>query len=109
MMKIRRARWHYIENSQESSRINVETKGSICVTGSLKFGSRNKFLEFAKEHGFESKSGVSKGLTYLINNDINSNSSKNRKAKELNIKILTEDEFMKLLTDSTVETSIFEF
>ena len=76
------------------------------MTGSLKFGSRNKFLEFALEHGYESKAGVSKGLTYLVNNDINSNSSKNRKAKELGIKILSEDDFMKIVEGNTLECSL---
>jgi DNA ligase (NAD+) len=76
------------------------------VTGSLKFGSRSKFLEYALEHGYESKAGVSKGLTYLVNNDINSNSSKNRKAKELAIKIISEDDFMNIIEASTVECSL---
>lgn len=99
-------RWCYSKDDQNSSRHNVETKGSICVTGSLAFGSRSKFLEFAKEHGYESKSGVSKGLTYLINNDINSNSSKNRKAKELGIKILSENDFMKIINSDEIESSV---
>lgn len=99
-------RWHFTQDNLGASRKNVPVKGSICVTGSLKFGSRSKFLEFAKEHGYESKSGVSKGLTYLVNNDIDSNSSKNRKAKELGIKILSEDDFMKLVEDNTIECSL---
>ncbi len=99
-------RWHWTPNSSGALKAKTSIKGSICVTGSLKFGSRSKFLEFALEHGYESKSGVSKGLTYLVNNDIDSNSSKNRKAKELGIKILSEDEFMKLVEDNTVECSI---
>lgn len=98
-------RWHWSGGLENGSRNVVETKGSICVTGSLKFGSRNKFLEFAKEHGYESKSGVSKGLTYLINNDVSSGSSKNRKAKELGIKILSEDEFIKLINEDELEPS----
>lgn len=77
----------------------TEIVGSICVTGNLKFGSRGKFLEFAKQHGYESRSGVSKGLTYLINNDIDSSSSKNKKAKQLGITILSEDQFMKLIKE----------
>ena len=106
-MVVNDTRYHYIEGTQMPSR-NIKIIGSICVTGSLNFGSRNKFLEFAKDHGYESKSGVTKGLTYLINNDINSNSSKNRKAKELGIKILTEAEFMKLIENDTIETSLFD-
>ena len=40
---------------------------------------------------------VTKNTNYLINNDINSNSSKNIKAKQLNIPILTEEEFIKMI------------
>ena len=38
---------------------------------------------------------VSKATNYLINNDINSNSSKNKKAKELGVEIITEEEVLK--------------
>ena len=105
-MVVNDTRWHWTPSSSGPSRKKTSIKGSICVTGSLKFGSRNKFLEFALEHGYESKAGVSKGLTYLVNNDINSNSSKNRKAKELGIKILSEDDFMKIVEGNTLECSI---
>lgn len=105
-MVINDSRWHYTGDDSDASGNKIDIKGYICVTGSLKFGSRNKFLEFAKEHGYESKAGVSKGLTYLINNDIHSNSSKNRKAKELGIKILSEDDFMKLIQDDSLEYSL---
>lgn len=106
-MVINDTRYHYVEGSQASSR-NIKIIGSICVTGNLNFGSRNNFLEFAKDHGYEPKSGVAKGLTYLINNDINSSSSKNKKAKALGIKILTEAEFMKILDSNTIECSLFD-
>lgn len=99
-------RWHFTGYAPGASRHAVDVKGSICVTGSLKFGSRSKFLELAKAHGYESKSGVTKGLTYLVNNDINSSSSKNRKAKELGVKIISEDDFMKLLEDNSVECTL---
>ena len=105
-MVIKDTRWHFTKDDLDASRSKIRIKGSICVTGSLKFGSRNKFLDFALAHGYESKAGISKGLTYLINNDINSNSSKNRKAKEFGIKILSEDAFMKLIVDDSVESSI---
>lgn len=101
-------RWHWTESDTKAFKTTAVSKGSICVTGSLKFGSRQKFLEFAKEHGYEPKSGVSKGLNYLINNDTTSNSSKNRKAKELGVKILSEDDFLKLVNDSEIENSLFE-
>lgn len=101
-------RWHWTEGDPKTFKPTVVSKGSICVTGSLKFGSRSKFLEFAKEHGYESKSSVSKDLTYLINNDTTSNSSKNKKAKEFGVKILSEDDFLKLTNDSEIENCLFE-
>ena len=87
--------------------VKKEYIGSICVTGSLNFGSRSKFLKMAEEHGYESKGGVSKGLTYLITNDTTSGSSKNKKAKELGIKVISEEEFMNILKNNESSTSEF--
>lgn len=101
-------RWHWTDSDLKALKPVVVSKGSICVTGSLKFGSRSKFLEFVKEHGYEPKSGVSKDLTYLINNDMTSNSFKNKKAKEFGVKILSEDDFLKLVNDSEIESDLFE-
>jgi DNA ligase (NAD+) len=47
--------------------------------------------------GYEVKSSVAKGLTYLVTNDPKSGSSKNTKARQLGIKIITEKEFLALL------------
>ena len=91
------SRYNYTEVPRSNSGVKTEVKGYIVVTGSLNYGSRSKFLDFAKDNGWESKGGISKGVTYLINNDINSTSSKNKKAKELGIKIISEDEFMKMI------------
>lgn len=107
-MIIHDVRWNDLESTSNVSSATSACKGSICVTGSLKFGSRSKFLEFAKEHGYESKSGVSKGLTYLITNDTQSGSSKNRKARELGVKVISEDDFMKLVNDAEVESSVLD-
>lgn len=102
------SRWHYSEVTLGNNDQQIQIVGSICVTGSLKFGSRNKFLDFAKQNGYESKSGVAKGLTYLVNNDINSTSSKNKKAKQLGIRIISEDEFIKIVSNSAVESELFK-
>ena len=86
-----------VETEVAAETSSVNERGSICVTGSLNFGSRGKFLEMAKTHGWVAKPGVAKGLTYLITNDAGSNSSKNRKAKELGIKVISEAEFMSII------------
>ena len=63
----------------------------FVITGSLNhFGSRNDLKEV-----IESKGGkVTGSVTGKINNDITSNSSKNKKAKELGVPILSEDDFL---------------
>lgn len=79
---------------------------SVCFTGALKTMGRSEASKKAEEAGFEVKSGVSRGLTYLVTNDPSSGSSKNKKAKELGTKIITEEEFLKLLSDNTVEEDV---
>lgn len=96
-------RWNPAADMKPEEPVSI---GSICITGSLSFGSRGAFQKMAKSYGYESRSSVSKGLTYLINNDINSNSSKNRKAKELGVKILTEKEFLALLKRDSVQEEL---
>lgn len=70
---------------------------TFCVTGSLKhFKNRDALISVIESNGGKI-SGVNSKLNYLINNDITSNSSKNKKAKDLGIPIITEEEFLKFL------------
>ena len=63
-------------------------------------------MEFIIAHGGKVQSSVSSQTNYLINNDSNSGSSKNKKAKELSIPIITEQEFLKLVnSDDTSQTT----
>ena len=101
------SKYTYVENINLTNNTKKEFVGSVCVTGSLNHYSRKGFENFAIENGYEFKSGVSKGLTYLITNDTTSGSSKNKKAKELGIKILTEDEFIKLIKDKNISENNF--
>lgn len=73
---------------------------SFCITGKLNHGVRDEYVERIKDNGGQYK-GVSKGLSYLINNDTTSTSGKNKKAKELNIPIISENEFLKMLKKET--------
>ena len=70
---------------------------SFCFTGELNSMKRGEAEEKIKSLGAQSKSSVVKGLTYLVTNDPASGSSKNKKARELGIKIINEDEFLALL------------
>lgn len=67
----------------------------FVVTGSLEhFGSRNELKDMIEKKGGKVTGSVTSKTDCLINNDIASNSSKNKKAKELQIPIVTEEEFM---------------
>lgn len=66
----------------------------ICITGSLKEYKNRAELQSAIESiGGKVVSSISKKVNYLINNDINSTSSKNQQAKKLNIPIISEKDF----------------
>lgn len=69
---------------------------TFVVTGSLEhFESRNELKDLIEKKGGKVAGSVSAKTVCLINNDIASNSSKNKKAKELNVPIITEEQFMK--------------
>lgn len=75
------------------------------ITGSLEhFSNRKALQELIESKGGKAAGSVSAKTSYLINNDTMSNSSKNKKAKELGIPILSETDFLKLLEESARET-----
>lgn len=69
---------------------------SFCFTGELFSMKRSEAQNMVKEAGGIIKSSVVKGLTYLVTNDKNSGSSKNKKAQELGISVIDEKEFLSL-------------
>lgn len=70
---------------------------SFCFTGEMKTMKRADAQNLVKEKGGSVKSSVVKGLSYLVTNDTTSGSSKNRKAAELGVPVINEDEFLKLV------------
>ncbi len=83
-----------IQAVQTAAEQNLAGKG-FCVTGSLNhFGSRSELKDLIEQRGGKVTGSVTSRTECLVNNDIASNSSKNKKAKELGIPILTEEEFM---------------
>ena len=70
----------------------------FVVTGSVNhFANRNEVKDKVEELGGKVTGSVTSKTNYLINNDINSSSSKNKKAKELGVPIITEEEFIEML------------
>ena len=84
---------------KEEKAENAALSGKVFViTGSLNhFQNRKELEEEIRRAGASTASSVSKNTSYLINNDKNSTSSKNKKAQELGIPILSEEDFLKLL------------
>ena len=67
---------------------------TFVVTGDVfTYKNRNELKAYIESEGGKVTGAVSKSTSYLINNDVASTSSKNRKARELNIPILSETEF----------------
>lgn len=71
---------------------------NFVVTGSVEhFANRNEMKELIESRGGKVTGSVTSKTNYLINNDIHSTSSKNKKARELEIPILNEEQFMEML------------
>lgn len=71
---------------------------TFVVTGSVHhYKNRDELKADIVAYGGTVVGSVSSKTSYLINNDINSTSSKNQKAKSLNIPIITEEEFLQMI------------
>ncbi len=68
----------------------------FCITGTLSM-KRSELQKLVKENGGIVQSSVSKETNYLLTNDVESSSSKFKKAKELNTKIINETVFLKMI------------
>ena len=71
---------------------------TFVITGDVeKFKNRRELSEFIESKGGKVTGSVTGKTNYLINNDVTSNSGKNKKAKELGVKIISETEFLELV------------
>ena len=82
------------ENKQEIYEKKLQNL-TFCVTGKVSvWKNRDELSAFIENLGGKVTGSVSKNTDYLINNDVNSTSAKNNKAKELGIPIINEQTFM---------------
>ena len=87
-----------IEPYTESSEEAIFEGKTFCITGSVNhYKNRNELKAVIEERGGKVTGSVTSKTHYLINNDTTSNSSKNRKAKELQIPIISEEDFIRML------------
>ena len=79
------------ENNEEQDMTGL----NFVVTGSVeRFANRNEVKDYIEKRGGKVTGSVTSKTNYLINNDLLSNSSKNKKAKELGIEIINEEQFL---------------
>ena len=71
---------------------------TFVITGSLNhFDNRDKLKDLIMQKGGKVAGSVSAKTSYLVNNDINSTSGKNKKAKELGVKIIDEETLIEMM------------
>ena len=91
----------YFEIEKENNKIgatNLSGK-TFVITGSLNhYKNRDELMSVIESMDGKVSGSVSSKTDYLINNDINSSSSKNVKAKKLGIPIITEEEFINMIS-----------
>lgn len=89
---------HFVQ--EEESRTQSLEGMNFVVTGAVShFANRDEVKAAIEARGGKVTGSVTSKTNYLINNDLASNSSKNKKAKELGIPILSEEEFLKMLSE----------
>ena len=102
---------HYSDILQLANEFTFETQKSIMsettnelenktfvITGNVKhYQNRDALKADIEAHGGKVIGSISSKTSYLINNDINSTSSKNQKAKSLNVPIISEDQFLEMI------------
>ena len=93
----------YLEIKKEKPALmqnsNIVGKTFVITGKTEKFENRKKLQELIEDKGGKVSSSVSANTDYLINNDNASNSAKNKKAKELGVSIITEDDFLNLISE----------
>ena len=103
-----RNRWYFVcqfannfnfKSEKKRKRKSIDLSGkTFVITGSLyHYKNRNELTSIIEDGGGNVSSSVSAKTTYLINNDKQSTSSKNKKAQKLGVSIITEEEFMRMI------------
>lgn len=90
--------WIQFEKKEEILQEQILEGKTFVITGSLnQFDNRKQLKEKIEQLGGKATGSVSKKTDYLINNDKESTSSKNKKAKELGVPILSEEDFLQMI------------
>ena len=83
--------------SEENNVVQDLEGKTFVITGSLMhFANRDELKKLIEDRGGKVSGSVSAKTSFLINNDVTSSSSKNKKAKSLNVPIISEEDFLKM-------------
>ena len=87
-------------NNKENNDVSIDLSGkTFVITGSLThYKNRDELVGIIESMGGKVSGSVSTKTSYLINNDTQSSSSKNQKAKQLNIPIISEEDFINMIS-----------
>ena len=87
----------YVPEDKEESKAKSLEGTTFVITGKLKmYKNRDALKAEIEAHGGKVSGSVTKKTDYLINNDINSTTAKNKTAKELGVPIITEEDFINI-------------
>ena len=86
----------HIEQEEKAEEQNLKGLNFVITGSVIHFSNRNEVKEQIEARGGKVTGSVTSKTNYLINNDIESASSKNKKARELGVSIISEEEFIKL-------------
>jgi DNA ligase (NAD+) len=91
----------HLQKEEQTGEQNFQGMNFV-VTGSVEhFANRSELKAFIEAKGGKVTGSVTGKTNYLINNDTTSNSSKNKKARELGIPVLSEEDFLKLAEEGS--------
>lgn len=87
-----------IEEPEQNNEEQIFAGMTFVITGNVyHYANRNEVKDVIEQKGGKVAGSVSSKTNYLINNDVTSTSGKNKKAKELGIPIISEEEFISML------------
>jgi len=89
---------NFIQKEKEGNNLKDLSGMTFVITGSVNtFKNRDEFKELVESLNGKVSSSVSSKTSYLVNNDVSSDTGKNKKAKSLGIEIISEDDFNKMI------------
>lgn len=89
---------HFVAETTAKTDSGKFTGMTFVITGSvMQFKNRDDVKKFIEDNGGRATDSVTSKTSYLVNNDVNSTSGKNKKAKELGVPVISEEQLIKMV------------